>query len=196
MQLQAPSQSLKIHCWVAQGFTNKICLQRYKLKNQTRNLLTISCSGFFNLRLYSMKKGVPHDLRLLEGDKERNMVSRCWNFLEIWLYPGAFSSAQRHSTSGSEIRAATWWLLREQVNLQRSPSMASDKRSFPSSGSHTNPLFPMEGDFSSPSLKYKMPQGAAANCKGTRHPEQLSRCCSLECQWDSRLLQILMEEYN
>lgn len=132
MQLQAPSQSLKIHCWVAQDFTNKICLQRYKLKSQNRNPLTNYCSGFFNLQLNSVKKGVRHDLWLLEGDKERNTVSRCWNFLEIWPYPGVFSSAQRnrHSISDLEIRVATWWLLGEQVNLQPSPFMASYKRPF------------------------------------------------------------------
>lgn len=132
MQLQAPSQSLKIHRWVAQDFTNKICLQRYKLKSQTRNLLIIYCIGFFNLQLGSMKKGLPHDLWLLEGDKGRNTVSRCWNFLEIWPYPGVFSSAQRnrHSVSDLEIRVATWWLLWQQVNLQPSPFMASHKRPF------------------------------------------------------------------
>lgn len=99
-----------------------------------------------------MKKGVPHDLWLLEGDKERNTVSRCWNFLEIWPYPGVSSSAQRnrHSISDLEIRVATWWLLGEQVNLQPSPFMASYKRPFSKLKLSHKPSFSSEKRFHFP----------------------------------------------
>lgn len=159
MQLQAPSQSLKIHCWVAQDFTNKICLQWYKLKSQSSNLLTIYCRRVFNLQLSSMKKGVPHDLWLLEGDKERSRVSRCWN-LEIWPYPGVFSSPHRNRHFISDLTSEQ--PLDDLVESRPSAFTASTKGHSPS----PSLLFYQWKDISVPS-----PQGPkrGSNCRSTTH---------------------------